>query len=66
MVSKSERQKWQAESDADTMATYQEILNDSARMKRAIKIAEQRAKDLNKRAAAMSSVTKLKGRKSPK
>lgn len=67
MVSKSLRdeQKWQAESDASTMAAYQEIMGDKARMNRAIKVAEQRAKDLSKRAAAMQSVAKQKtgGRK---
>lgn len=50
--------KWQAESDASTMAQYQEILGDKARMNRAIKVAEQRAKDLNKRADAMQAVAK--------
>lgn len=50
--------KWQAESDASTMATYQEILGDKARMNRAIKVAEQRAKDLSKRASAMQNVAK--------
>lgn len=52
--------KWQAESDASTMAQYQEILGDRARMNRAIKVAEQRARDLNKRAAAMQSVAKFR------
>jgi hypothetical protein len=52
--------KWQAESDASTMAQYQEILGDKARMNRAIKVAEQRARDLNKRAAAMQSVAKFR------
>lgn len=55
-----ENLQWQAESDASTMAQYQEILSDKARMSRAIKVAEQRAKDLNKRAAAMQSVAKFK------
>ena len=52
--------KWQAESDAHTMAAYQEILSDKARMNRAIKVAKQQANDLNKRAAAMQSVAKTK------
>ena len=57
--------QWQAESDACTMATYQEILNDKKRMNRAIKVAEQKARDLSKRASAMQSVAKVKssGRK---
>lgn len=56
----SDSRKWQAESDASTMATYQEIINDKARMQRAIKVAKDRAKDLNKRANAMQSVATFK------
>lgn len=56
----SDSKKWQAESDASTMATYQEIINDKARMQRAIKVAKDRAKDLNKRANAMQSVATFK------
>ena len=59
-VSKSERLKWQAEDDATTMANYQEIINDKARMGRAIKVANQRAQDLQKRASAMQNVAKTK------
>lgn len=64
-MSKREDLKWQAESDADTMARYQEILGDKARMGRAIKVAETRAKDLTRRANAMQSVarTKTSGRR---
>ena len=59
-VSKSERLRWQAEDDATTMANYQEIINDKARMGRAIKVANQRAQDLQKRASAMQNVAKTK------
>ena len=52
--------KWQAESDASTMARYQEIISDKARMNRAIKVAQKQASDLNKRASAMQNVAKLK------
>lgn len=52
--------KWQAESDASTMARYQEIIGDRARMNRAIKVAQQQANDLNKRAAALQSVAKTR------
>lgn len=52
--------KWQAESDASTMATYQEIMSDKARMNRAIKVAQQRAKDLTARANAMRKISKTK------
>lgn len=55
MTSKSQEQKWQAESDADTMARYQEIISDKARMSRAVKAAKERATDLTKRANAMKS-----------
>lgn len=59
MVSnKKQELKWQAESDASTMATYQEIMNDKARMRRAINVAKSRAADLSKRASAMQSVAK--------
>lgn len=59
MNSKQEQQ-WQAESDARTMASYQEILGDKARMQRAIKIAKQQAADLSKRYNAMQSVAQTK------
>lgn len=52
--------RWQAESDAQTMATYQEILSDKARMDRAIKVARSQAADLTKRANALQNVAKTK------
>lgn len=52
--------RWQAESDAQTMATYQEIMEDKARMNRAIKIARSQAADLTKRANALQSVARTK------
>lgn len=52
--------KWQARGDADTMARYQEIINDKARMNRAIKEAEKQAKDLSKRASAMQNAAKVR------
>lgn len=59
MASKSgasmERQ-WQAEDDARTMARYQEILSDKARMSRAVSAARKQARDLNARATAMNKV----------
>ena len=51
---------WEAENDAYTMAKYQEIIQDKARMNRAIKAAQKQAADLNKRAAAMNAVRKKK------
>lgn len=61
----SETRKWQAESDAHVMAQYQEIINDKARMNRAIKVAEREAKNLSRRADAMKSVagTRAQGKK---
>lgn len=52
--------KWQARGDADTMARYQEIINDKARMNRAIKEAEKQAKDLSKRVSAMQNAAKVR------
>lgn len=53
-------QQWQAESDAHTMAQYQEIMSDRARMSRAIKVAQKQAQDLTRRANAMQSVARTK------
>ena len=60
MMSKQQEQKWQAESDADTMARYQEIVGDKARMGRAVKVAQKRAADLSKRATAMQNVASFR------
>lgn len=59
-ISKKQEQQWQAEDDARTMANYQEILGDKARMNRAIRVAQQQAKDLSKRANAMQTVAKTR------
>ena len=56
----SEELRWQAESDAQTMASYQEIMEDKARMNRAIKVAKSKVADLTKRASAMQNVAKTK------
>lgn len=58
-VSKQDLQ-WQAESDASTMARYQEIMSDKARMNRAIREAQKQAKELNRRANAMQSAAKMR------
>lgn len=58
-ISKQDQQ-WQAESDAYTMAQYQEIMSDRARMSRAIKVAQKQAQDLTRRANAMQSVARTK------
>lgn len=66
MISKSEKQKWQAQDDAMTMARYQEILQDKARLNRAVKVAKQQAADLNKRATVMANVAKQDSRRTSK
>ena len=58
-----DEKKWQAESDAETMARYEEIMSDSARRNAAIKAAKEKASDLNKRANAMNKVASTKSRK---
>ncbi len=57
---KRDELRWQAESDAQTMANYQEIMGDKARMNRAIKVAKSKAADLTKRASAMQNVARTK------
>lgn len=57
---KRDELRWQAESDAQTMASYQEIIWDKARMNRAIKVAKSKAADLTKRASAMQNVARTK------
>lgn len=57
---KRDELRWQAESDAQIMASYQEIMGDKARMNRAIKVAKSKAADLTKRASAMQNVAKTK------
>lgn len=58
--SRADELRWQAESDAQTMASYQEIMGDKARMNRAIKVAKSKAVDLTKRASAMQNVARTK------
>lgn len=58
--SRADELRWQAESDAQTMVSYQEIMEDKARMNRAIKVAKSKAADLTKRASAMQNVAKTK------
>ena len=62
-VKSSDELRWQAESDARTMAQYQEIMQDKARMNRAIKEANKQAADLQKRTNAMKAAAGTKSRK---
>ena len=63
---KSDELRWQAESDARTMAQYQEIMQDKARMNRAVKEAKRQAADLQKRANAMNTAASTKTSKKKK
>ena len=65
-IKNSDDLRWQAESDARTMAQYQEILQDKARMNRAIKEANKQAADLQKRTNAMKAAAGTKSSKSKK
>lgn len=58
-ISKEEA-SWRAESDAETMRRYQEILNDKTRLNAAIKKASAMAKDYEKRASAMKAASTIK------
>lgn len=61
MANKIKTEKdYQAEYDAETMARYEEIMQDSARRRAAISAAKKQASDLNKRAAAMNKVASSK------
>lgn len=64
MTDKKRELQWQAEDDARTMAQYQEILQDKARMGRAIKEANKQAQELNKRATAMRNAASTRVNKS--
>ena len=62
MAIKSDLQ-WQAEDDARTMARYQEIISDKARLKRATNAARKEAANLTKRANVMATAAKRGRRK---
>lgn len=55
-IMNADEKRWQAESDAETMARYEEIMGDASRRSAAVKVAKQKAADLTKRASAMSRV----------
>lgn len=61
----ADEKKWRADSDAETMARYEEIMGDAERRRMAISAAKSKAADMNKRAAAMTRVagTKSSGSK---
>ena len=51
---------YRADYDAETMARYEEIMQDSARKKAAIARAKEKAADLNKRANMLTKAAKKK------
>ena len=56
--------EWQAESDAETIARYNEIINDKPRLDRAMKKAQEKIDNLQERATALSkSLTGIKKKK---
>lgn len=59
-ISKKEQQKYQAQDDAYTMARYHEIMQDKARVARAVKVASEQAKGMQMQAKAMQAVAKTK------
>jgi hypothetical protein len=64
-VMSADDKRWQAESDARTMAQYEEIMQDSARRRAAVAEAKKQASDLNKRAAVMNKVAGNKSNNKP-
>lgn len=59
MTKKQEREKWQAQDDAYTIARYGEIMADKARASRAIKAAKAQAEEMQKQATAMSNAANI-------
>lgn len=56
--------KWQAERDADTLAEYNEILNDKPRLNRALKEAKKQVDNLNSRMNTLNKgIKSVKGKK---
>lgn len=62
----AEELKWRAESDARTLAEYQQIVDDKPRLKRAMEAAQKQIDDLQTRANALGkSLTGLKKNNKP-
>lgn len=58
----SDKDLWQAEYDADTMARYEEIMADNKRKQAAIKAARKKAEQLEKGYVNMKKVAGKRGR----
>jgi len=52
----AEQKRWRTESDAECMARYEEIMQDSSRRRAAVNYAKQRAAELTKSANTMNRV----------
>lgn len=52
--------QYQTESDARTLANYQELLGDKVRMNRAMKEAARQAQDLSKRVNVLKAASRNK------
>lgn len=59
----AQERKWRAEEDASTMARYEEIMSDRTRRAAAVKAAQARASELQKRATMMQRVGGTKAKK---
>lgn len=53
-----EQKRWQREDDAMTLARYQELLNDKARLNAAKKEAKKQAEELSKRATMLNKASR--------
>ena len=62
----ADEKRWRAETDADAMARYEEIMQDKSRRDAATKVARERAADLTKRANIMSRVATGKSESRPR
>lgn len=60
---KNQESKWQAEMDAHMLAQYQELFDDKARFRKAVKQAKKEAERLNNRAKSMARVAKIASKK---
>ena len=60
MTDKQREAKWQAEDDARTLASANEIMSDNKRLNKATTIAAKEAEELNKKAKAMNEIANKK------
>lgn len=58
-----QEEQWQAESDAQMLARYQELLDDKPRLRRAAKKAKEIKENLDKQSKNMEKAANINGRK---